>query len=146
MGWPGTWPSWAAWSEPSPPTPFGSATGLTYWWIRSPLGGDGPLLPHRTFHTLWSAPLWGDSLSRALAVALVVAAFIGVILLNQTRRRAAARLFGLGSLTFLGLALAGMASEPLGRLGTSRLLTPALLFAAVPAAQARSASRPWRRG
>jgi hypothetical protein len=40
----------------------------------------------------------------------------------------------LGSAGFLVLAVAGIAWEPLGRLGTSRLITPAMLFAAVPAA------------
>jgi hypothetical protein len=109
---------------------------VVYWWIRSPLEATGPLLPHRTFRTLWSAPLWGGPIDRALAVLLVAAAFVGVVLLNQTRRRAAARLLGLGVLAFLALALAGVAWEPLGRFGTSRLLTAALLFAAVPAAHA----------
>jgi len=109
---------------------------VAYWWLRSPLEATGVLLPHRTFHTLWAAPLWGDAMDRALAVLLIVAAFGGVVLLNQTRRRAAARLFGLGALAFLVLALAGVAWEPLGRFGTSRLLTAALLFAAVPAAHA----------
>jgi len=126
---------------------------VAYWWLRAPLEASGGVLPHRTFHTLWTAPLWGDALSRALTVLLAAAAFAGIILLNQTRRRAAARLFGLGTLVFLGLALAGVASEPLGRLGTTRLLTPALLFAAVPAAQAfagmaslacRLTGGPWR--
>jgi hypothetical protein len=113
---------------------------VAYWWLRSPPEAAGPLLTHRTFHTLWAAPLWGGTMGRALAVMLVAAAFVGVILLNQTRQRAAARLFGLGALAFLSLALAGIASEPLGRLGTSRLLTPALLFAAVPAAHAFAAA------
>jgi hypothetical protein len=109
---------------------------VAYWWIRSPLDATGALLPHRTFHTLWAAPLWGGPSDRALAVALVGAGFVGVVLLNQSRRRAAARLLGLGTLAFLVLALAGVAWEPLGRLGTSRLLAPALLFAAVPSAHA----------
>jgi hypothetical protein len=109
---------------------------VAYWWIRSPLEATGPLLAHRTFHTLWAAPLWGRPTDRALAVLLLVAGLVGVGLLNQSRRRAAARLFGLGTLAFLVLALAGIAWEPLSRFGTSRLLTPALLFAAVPAAHA----------
>jgi hypothetical protein len=112
---------------------------VAYWWIRSPLETGGTLLSHRTFHTIWAAPLWGGPTGRALAVLLLAAGFVGVTLLNLARRRAAARLFGLGALAFLALALAGIASEPLGRLGTSRLLTPALLFAAVPAAHALAA-------
>jgi hypothetical protein len=113
---------------------------VAYWWIRAPLEAGGALLPHRTFHTLWDAPLWGGSMGRALAVLLFVAALVGVVLLNESRQRAAARLLGLGALAFLSLALAGVASEPLGRLGTARLLTPALLFAAVPAAHAFAAA------
>jgi hypothetical protein len=126
---------------------------VAYWWIRAPLEAGGTLLPHRTFHTLWDAPLWGGAMGRALAVLLCGAALAGVVLLNASRRRAAARLLGLGTLAFLGLALAGVASEPLGRLGTPRLLAPALLFAAVPAAHAFAAAArlacrvsggPWR--
>jgi hypothetical protein len=113
---------------------------VAYWWLRSPLEAAGALLPHRTLHTLWAAPLWGGPVARALAVLLLAAGLLGVALLNQNRRRAAARLFGLGALAFLSLALAGVAWEPLGRLGTSRLLTPALLFAAVPAAHAFAAA------
>jgi hypothetical protein len=109
---------------------------VAYWWLRSPLEAAGVLLPHRTFHTLWAAPLWGEPMDRAIAVLLIVAAFGGVVRLNLARRRAAARLLGLGALAFLALALAGVAWEPLGRFGTSRLLTAALLFAAVPAAHA----------
>ena len=109
---------------------------VAYWWIRSPLEATGPLLAHRTFHTLWAAPLWGGPTDRALALLLLGAGLVGAALLNHARRRAAARLLGLGALSFLVLALAGIAWEPLGRFGTSRLLTPALLFAAVPAAHA----------
>jgi hypothetical protein len=111
---------------------------VAYWWIRSPLEATGPLLAHRTFHTLWAAPLWGGPTDRALAVLLLGAGLVGAALLNHARRRAAARLLGLGALSFLVLALAGIAWGPLGRFGTSRLLTPALLFAAVPAAHAAS--------
>jgi hypothetical protein len=109
---------------------------VAFWWIRSPLEATGPLLAHRTFHTLWAAPLWGGPTDRALAVLLLGAGLVGAALLNHAHRRAAARLLGLGALSFLVLALAGIAYEPLGRFGTSRLLTPALLFAAVPAAHA----------
>jgi hypothetical protein len=109
---------------------------LNYWWIAAPPEAGSALLPHRTFQTLWSAPLWGDPADRGLAVFLVLVGLAGVALLNGARRRAAARLFGLGALTFLSLAVLGVASEPVGRLATARLLTPALLFAAVPAAHA----------
>jgi hypothetical protein len=109
---------------------------VSYLWLRSPLRGDIPVLPHRTFHTLWAAPLWGDGLDRALAGILIGAASVGVGVLNQTNQRPAARLLGLGTLGFLPLAAAGLAWEPLGRIGTPRLLVPALWFAVVPAAHA----------
>ncbi len=109
---------------------------VAYWWIRSPLEATGPLLAHRTFHTLWAAPIWGGPRDRVLAVLLLGGGLVGVALLNHAHRRAAARLLGLGALSFLVAALAGIAWEPLGRFGTFRLLTPALLFAAVPAAHA----------
>jgi hypothetical protein len=112
---------------------------VAYWWLRSPLEATGDLLSHRTFRTLWEAPLWGEPMARWLAVVLLIAGLLGVALLNETRRRAAARLFGLGALAFLSMALAGIAWEPLGRIGTAGLFTPALLFAAVPAAHALTA-------
>ena len=31
---------------------------LKYWWIRVPLQLEEIKLSHRTFHTLWNAPLW----------------------------------------------------------------------------------------
>ena len=109
---------------------------LHYWWIRSPLQPGPDLLPHRTFQTLWAAPLWGDPPDRVLALFLLLAGLIGVILLNRARQRAAARLLGLGAVGFVGLALVGISWEPMSRLGTAHLLTPALLFATVPAAHA----------
>ena len=124
-----------------------------YWWIRSPLRADVPLLPHRTFHTLWQAPIWGTWADRVFAAGLLGAAVVGLCLFNQIGRRPAARAFGLGALGFAGLALGGLACEPLGRLDTPRLLVPALWFAALPAAHAlvqfavllcRLADGPWR--
>jgi hypothetical protein len=106
----------------------------TSWWLRLPLQLDSSALVHRTFHTFWNAALWGEPADRALAVALVGLGAIGVCILNQTNERPAARLLGLGAGGFLLLAVLGIAWEPLGRLGTSRLLVPALWFAAVPAA------------
>jgi hypothetical protein len=109
-------------------------------WIRSPLRGEFPILAHRTIHTVWAAPLWGDDLDRLLGGLLIGAAFIGVLLFNQTQQRPAARLFGLGMLAYLGLAGAGVAWEPLGRIGTPQLLVPGLWFAVIPAAYALSQS------
>src|SRR5205807_3661716 len=67
-----------------------------YWWIRAPVHGDLAVLAHRTFHTLWAAPLWGDQGDRLAACLLLAAAAVGVAIFNQTNQRAAARLFGLG--------------------------------------------------
>jgi hypothetical protein len=128
---------------------------LDYWWIRVPLQTGAGILPHRTFQTLWSAPLWGDAADRFLALFLMGSSLVGVLLLNRARQRAAARLLGLGTLTFLILAILGITLESVSRLGTPHLLTPALLFAAVPAAQALAtgwsrisclAGGPWRGG
>jgi len=107
---------------------------LTYWWIRAPLQAEIPLLPHRTFHMLWLAPLWGERADRVLAGVVFAGAVFGVWLFNATRRRPAARLLGLGAAGLLSLAVAGLASEPLARMGTPRLLVPALWFAGLPAA------------
>jgi hypothetical protein len=107
-----------------------------YWWIRSPLHGQFPALPHRTFHTLWAAGLWGDDFDRAMALVLIGLAAIGIAVLNQTGQRPAARLFGLGTAFYAGLAIAGLVWEPLGRIGTPRLLVPGLWFAVIPAAHA----------
>ena len=107
---------------------------IDYWWIRVPLQSEGPLLKHRTFQTIWDAPLWGTSADRALACFLAVAALAGIVRSNQTCCRATARLFGLATFGVLPLAVGGIASEAVGRFGAAQLLVPGLLFAAVPAA------------
>jgi hypothetical protein len=109
---------------------------VQYWWIRAPLAEAAPELSHRTLLTLWQAPVWGEATDRALALALFGTAAVGAALLNARGQRAAARLLGLGALGFTILSLAGAAWEPLGRLGSSRLLVPALLFALLPATHA----------
>jgi hypothetical protein len=123
---------------------FGAVAGNAFWlrhwieysWLLSPPEAGSELLRHRTFQSIWSAPLWGGPADRALAVVLLAAALIGVVLLNQAKHRAAARLLGFGTIAFLALALLGIAWEPVGRLGAARLLTPSLLFAGIPAAHA----------
>ncbi|MBI3407800.1 MAG: hypothetical protein HY040_05515 [Planctomycetes bacterium] len=107
-----------------------------YWWLRSPLPAANDMLPHRTFATLWNAPLWSGSVERGLAVGLLGSAAGGALIWNQTRERPAARLFGLGAAFLLILAFLGVSWEPLGKVGTSILLVPALWFAALPAAHA----------
>jgi hypothetical protein len=108
-----------------------------YWWLRSPLpSGTNLILPHRTLANIWNAPLWGGPADRALTVVLMVSAFCGVVIFNQTRQRPAARLLGMGAAGALTLALLGISWEPLGQVGTFILLAPALWFAALPAAHA----------
>jgi hypothetical protein len=65
---------------------------------------------------------------------------VGAVLFNQTRQRPAARLFGLAFAGFFVLAMASLVWEPLGGLGATRLLAPALLFAALPAGHAATAA------
>jgi hypothetical protein len=107
-----------------------------HWWIRSPLEISDSLLPQRSFKTVWNAPLWGDEVDRALAMGLVGAAALGVLVFNQCKQRPAARLLGLGAGGLLSLAVLGIVSEPVRRLGTEQLLVPALWFAIIPAAHA----------
>jgi hypothetical protein len=116
---------------------------VKYWWIRVPQEIGDSILPHRTFQTIWNAPLWGDAIDRSLAVGLFGLAFAGVVFLNQDKQRPAARLLGLGYLGFLALTILGIASESLGRLGTARLLVPALWLAVVPAAHALAVALRW---
>jgi hypothetical protein len=126
---------------------------FSYWWLRSPLRADVSLLTHRTFRTFWAAPLWGDDSDRLLGLVLLAGAAIGVWILNETSQRTAARLLGLGACGSLIAALAGVAYEPLGQIGTPRLFIPALWFAVLPAAHAaaqclflaiRATGGPWR--
>jgi hypothetical protein len=112
------------------------ADWVRHWWIRSPLPRAEGLLSHRTLRSFWEASLWGDPADRAVAVLLVASGVVGVVLFNLARRRAAARLFGLGSAALVVLALLGISWEPLGRVGTSGLLVPGLWLATVPAAHA----------
>src|SRR5262249_2620955 len=64
---------------------------------------------------------------------LLAASGAGVLVFNEQGQRTCARLFGLGTVVLVGLAILGVASEPVGRLGTMRLLIPGLLFAVGPA-------------
>jgi hypothetical protein len=113
---------------------------IGYWWIRVPPHLEAPLLPEPTLSTMWEASCWGGTVDKALACVLAGSALVGVWLFNQACQRATARLLGLACCSFLGLAVAGLIWEPLGRFGAQRLLIPALLFAALPAAHALSAA------
>jgi len=108
-----------------------------YWWLRSPLpSAANAVLSHRTFASVWNAPLWGGPADRTLTISLMISALAGVIILNQTRQRPAARLLAMGAAGALVLALLGISWEPLGQVGTADLLAPALWFATLPAAHA----------
>jgi hypothetical protein len=104
------------------------------WWLRNPLQTPANVLPHRTFRTLWEAPLWGEPEDRALALLVLIMGILGVVWLNETRRRVSARILGLAAGSMSLLAVGGIAFEPLSQLGAAHLLPPALLFASIPAA------------
>jgi hypothetical protein len=122
---------------------FWLADWVSYWWLRVPLGPSEQRLLHRTPSTVWHAELWGEPVDRAVALFLLGAAVVGASILNQTGKRAAARLFGLGVLAFIGLAGAGLVTESFGRLSSPGLLVPGLLLAAPLAAQALEAIWRW---
>ncbi len=108
-----------------------------YWWLRTPLpSATNLVLPHRNFVNVWNAPLWGGPADRLLTILIMASALVGVAILNQTRQRPAARLFGMGAAGALTLSLLGISWEPLGQFGTIGLLAPALWFAVLPAAHA----------
>lgn len=107
-----------------------------YWWIRVPPHLHTPSLTEPTWANVWQASLWGGTVDRVLACFLVAAAMVGALIYNQSGQRATARLFGLTSAAYLTLSVLGLIWEPLGRFGAQRLLVPALLFAALPAATA----------
>src|SRR5207247_9247636 len=98
---------------------------------------------HRAFLAFWSAAVWGDALGRVVAAAVLGAAFVGAVIWSETRQRAPARLLGLGAAGLVALALGGISYEPLSRLGTQRLLVPALWFALLPAVHALAAINRW---
>ncbi|MCI0643126.1 MAG: hypothetical protein L0Y72_13930 [Gemmataceae bacterium] len=109
---------------------------VNYWWLRAPLPVSSAMLPHRTFATMWNAPLWAGPVERGLAIGLLASGLAGVLLLHFSAQRPAARLWFFGALALLVLAFLGVAWDPLGRIGTSSLFLPALWFAALPAAHA----------
>jgi hypothetical protein len=105
---------------------------FNYWWVLNPVPTTNTTLARLTFQAIWLTPLWGESIDRALAIALFGLGVVGLAIFNQNKGRASARLLGLGGGGLLVLALAGLSWEPLERLGTSRLLVPALWFATLP--------------
>jgi hypothetical protein len=115
---------------------------VRYWWLLMPPSPGDLLLPHRTFASLWRATLWGDDLDRTLTIVLLILAFAGAIVFNQSGQRATARFFGLGSLAMILLAVGGVLNSEMGRLGATALLIPGLFFA-VPLA-AHTVEMGWR--
>jgi hypothetical protein len=109
---------------------------FTSWWMHLPIQFEGDLPLHHTLHTLWDSPVWGDSVDRLLAALIFGFCAIGLVLLNEFNRRAAARTLGIGAIGFLMLSLGGTAWRPLGRLGSSQLYLPALWFGMLPAVYA----------
>jgi hypothetical protein len=106
----------------------------SYWWIRLPLfQWDNEVLPDQPLQMLWQSAVWGDRADRGFSVGLLGLAGIGIVILNQTKQRPAARLLGLGVGGFLFLVAAGIVWKPLGRLGTDQLLIPSLWLAVLPA-------------
>jgi hypothetical protein len=126
---------------------------LASLWIHLPLALEGDTLVHRTLRALWEAPSWGTPADRALTVGLFGTAAIGMIIWRLHNDRVPARSFAVALIGLFLLAAAGISWQPLGRLGTSQLLLPALLLALIPAAHAfsiahaslvRWTGRPWR--
>jgi hypothetical protein len=109
---------------------------LSYWWIRTPIQLDVPVLSHRTFRTFWNAPQWGSDYDRILAAVLICAAALGLVGLGIARERLLTRLLGVGLVGSILLVLAGVGFESFGVLSTSRLLVPTLWTASLPAAYA----------
>ncbi len=103
-----------------------------YWWLRLPLP-QPPMVRRLSLQSLWEAPLWGVATERVLALAVLGSALVGVCCWHRDRQRVAARMFGLGAGCCLVLATLGLTWEPLGQLGASALLAPALWFAVLPA-------------
>ncbi len=115
---------------------------VRYWWLLVPPSPGELLLPHRTFAALWRASLWGDDLDRTLTLLLLLLGFAGAIVLNQRGDRPAARLFGLGTLAMVLLAVGGVLNYELGRFGAATLLIPGLFFSLPLAAHALESG--WR--
>jgi hypothetical protein len=107
---------------------------VNYWWLRAEFPSTFDMLPHRTFATIWDAPIWGGPSHRALAMFLFASAAVGFVIWHRTRCRPAARLLGLGAIELLVLALLGISWEPMGQMGAAIFLSPALWFACLPAA------------
>src|SRR5262249_22475038 len=104
-----------------------------YWWVRVPPDFDTPLVS-RTLGGLWRSVLWGDALDRVIGCAILITALVGFGRLYRMNQSAGAHLFAAAGLGTLALAVGGLLSDLLGRLGVCQLILPALLFACPPCA------------
>jgi hypothetical protein len=95
---------------------------------------ETPLLIEPTWRGVWEAHFWGGPVDKGVACFLMLASVAGVLLFNHNGQRATARLLGLSGAVFFSMCIAGLAWEPLERFGATRLVLPALLFAALPSA------------
>lgn len=106
---------------------------VRYWWMWVPAAAAAPAGARLDWSAVWTAPWWGLPLNRALMLALLAGAVVGLGRLLALRQRLTARLVGVGTVGLLGLAVAGLAVDSLQRIGATRLVVPALWFAIVPA-------------
>jgi hypothetical protein len=106
---------------------------IYYWWVRVPPDFDTPLVS-RTFAGLWRSGLWGDALDRVIGCVIFVTALVGFGRLSRMNQNAGAYLFAAAGVGTLALAVGGLLSDLLGRLGMCQLILPALLFACPPCA------------
>jgi hypothetical protein len=107
---------------------------VDYWWIRTPLQLDQPVLTEASWENVWHSAIWGEKADRLLAAGLVLTAAFGVVAIHKKGRRYTAGLLGMGFLGCLLLARAGLIWVMPAAMGSPRLLPVALLFAAPAAA------------
>ena len=106
---------------------------VSYWWVRSPVPQYSSASLLQSWETFWHSPLWGTSADRIFALAFFGTGAVGLICMNERAYRPSARLFGLGMVGFLAMAVLGVSWEPLGEIGSSGWFLLALAFAIVPA-------------
>ncbi|MBY0230873.1 MAG: hypothetical protein K2W96_16425, partial [Gemmataceae bacterium] len=106
---------------------------VSYWWVRVPPELDTPLAT-RSLGGVWRSVLWGGTLDRVIACALLLVASTGLVVLRLRGQRVGANLLGAMVLGTFLLSVAGLMLDVLGRLGAAQLVVPALLFACLPSA------------
>jgi hypothetical protein len=109
---------------------------LAYWWIRSPVQSESPIISHRTLHTLWDLPYWGSDHDRTWGAVILIGAAAGIAVLTAGRERLVSRLLALGVGGSVALMFAGVVADPFANFAAHRLLVPTLWLAGLPAAYA----------